>query len=84
MNVELDELIKKTEEYLNSGLAGQKKSMAEMVLRELLKVKEDDNYVIPTRVTFSLMDSFDWSTEYWKKYLSIYWKNNQNKFAPIN
>ena len=84
MNVELDELIKKTEEYLNSGLHEHDKDMAKMVLRELLKIKADDNYVILTGLTFSIMDSFSFSTEYWKKYLSVYWDNNRKNFAPIN
>ena len=81
MNVELDELIKKTEEYLNSDL--NDKNMVQMVLEELLKIKDDNNYLIPEEITFSLLDSFDWSSEYWKKYLYPYWKANRKNFDPI-
>ena len=51
---------------------------------ELIKIEEDDSYIVPSNVMRNIMDSFDFSTEYWKKYFTQYWDSNLEKLeAPF-
>ena len=82
--MKINELLIKTEEYLDRDISEHNKSLASMFLRELIKIEEDDSYIVPSSVMRSIMDSFDFSTEYWKKYYSKYWDSNLEKFeAPF-
>lgn len=78
--MKIDDVIEQTEKYVASDISEHNKSLATMLLRELRKLKEDDNYIVPSTVMRSIVDSFDFSTEYWKKYFSEYWNKNLSKF----
>lgn len=76
----ISELLKKTEEYLDSDISDHNKSLASMLTIELKKIEEDDSYIVPSNVMRSILDSFDFSTEYWKNYFTKYWDSNLDKF----
>jgi|GEM_PF-3236447 len=83
-NMNISELLKKTEEYLNGDFSEHNKSLASMFLTELIKIEEDDSYIVPSNVMRKIMDSFDFSTKYWKKYFTQYWDSNLEKLeAPF-
>jgi len=76
----INELLIKTEEYLDGDISEHNKSLVSMFLSELIKIKENDSYIVPSNIMRSIIDSFDFSTEYWKKYFSKYWDSNLEKF----
>ena len=43
----INELLIKTEEYLDGDITEQNKSLGSMLLRELIKIEEDDSYIVP-------------------------------------
>ena len=75
----INELLIKTEEYLDGDITEQNKSLGSMLLRELIKIEEDDSYIVPSSVMRSLIDSFDIYSEYWVKYFFKYWDSNLEK-----
>lgn len=76
----IDEVIEQTKKYIAEDITEHNKSLAVMLLKELNKAEEDDNYIIPSSVMRSIVDSFDFSTEYWKNCFSKYWNENLSKF----
>ena len=76
----ISELLKKTEECLDGDISEHNKSPASMPPTELIKIEEDDSYIVPSNVMRNIMDSFDFSTEYWKKYFTQYRDSNLDKF----
>ena len=53
----INELLIKTEEYLDGDISEHNKSLGSMLLRELIKIEEDDSYIVPSSVMRSLIDS---------------------------
>ena len=78
--MKINEVVKKTEEYIDSDISEHNKSLASMLLKELKKIEGDDSYIVSSNVMRSIVDSFDFSTEYWKKCFSKYLNENLNKF----
>tara|TARA_Y100001954_G_C15782009_1_gene590373 strand:+ start:1283 stop:1534 length:252 start_codon:yes stop_codon:yes gene_type:complete len=78
--VEIKDLVQKTEDYIRSNISEHNRSLATMLLEELKKIEKDDSYIVPADAMRSLIDSFDYSSDYWKKYFSVYWNENLDKF----
>lgn len=78
MNIE--KIIEQTELYIAGEISEQNRSLATMMLNELKKIKNDESYIVPANVMRSIMDSFDMSSDYWKKGLSVFWNENLSKF----
>jgi hypothetical protein len=76
----INDLIKETERYLNNNISEHNRSLALMLLNELKKLQIDENYLVPGAVMRSIMDSFDLSSDYWKNHFSKFWNNNLDKF----
>lgn len=78
--MKIEEVIEQTEKYIAGDITEHNKSLAIMLLRELRKVEAEDSYIVPASVMRSIVDSFDFSTEYWRMYFSKYWNDNLSKF----
>lgn len=78
--MKIDEVIRQTEIYIDDNISEHNKSLAILLLKELNNIKNDDNYLVPSYVIRTILDSFDLSTAYWKEYFTIYWNENLSKF----
>ena len=78
--MDITKLIAETQNYISNAKSEHYKSLAEMILRELNSIQEDENHSVPASVMRSLIDSFDICSDYWKNYFFKYWDSNPNKF----